>query len=327
MIAPVDAPGKIVYWALADDMGTKVGSLKGFGIGEEGVRDVLVPSQVALAHVGRDLRRLPHRHARRKRRRFLDGPDQLLRQPRRHPRGQHGRAADLRQPDGDVDDPHAARHPGLLEGALERRRSHRAAERHRDAELGAGRRHRERHAGAHRRREQGDRAGLQPRRQATWSTSRRRRSSTAAWPTGRPISTRFRTPTARAATRRRCRAAPIPAATEFYPSFSPDDALVAFTRLAGNGSSYSNPASEVYVVPFAGGTGGTAVRLAANDAAACQTTLASPGLTNDWPKWSPHAVTANGKTYYWLTFSSKRIGTRQRAALRHRAGGRRRRQG
>ena len=47
VIAPVDAPGKIVYWALADDMGTKVGSLKGFGIGEEGVRDVLVPSQVA----------------------------------------------------------------------------------------------------------------------------------------------------------------------------------------------------------------------------------------------------------------------------------------
>ena len=47
VVAPVDAPGKIVYWALADDMGAKVGSLKGFGIGEEGVRDVLVPSQVA----------------------------------------------------------------------------------------------------------------------------------------------------------------------------------------------------------------------------------------------------------------------------------------
>jgi Tol biopolymer transport system component len=97
-----------------------------------------------------------------------------------------------------------------------------------------------------------------------------------------------------------------PSATEFYPSFSPDDSLIAFTRLAGNGSSYSNPASEVYVVPS---TGGTAVRLAANDAAACQSALASPGLTNDWPKWSPHATTANGKTYYWLTFSSKRIGT------------------
>src|SRR3954468_1113011 len=45
-IAPVEAPGKIVYWALASDMGTKVGSLKGFGIGEESVETVLVPSQV-----------------------------------------------------------------------------------------------------------------------------------------------------------------------------------------------------------------------------------------------------------------------------------------
>ncbi len=46
VIAPVEAPGKIVYWALANDMGTKVGSLKGFGIGEESVENVLVPSQV-----------------------------------------------------------------------------------------------------------------------------------------------------------------------------------------------------------------------------------------------------------------------------------------
>ena len=43
VIAPVDAPGKIVYWALS----AGVGSLKGFGIGEEGTQDVLVPSQVA----------------------------------------------------------------------------------------------------------------------------------------------------------------------------------------------------------------------------------------------------------------------------------------
>ena len=62
-------------------------------------------------------------------------------------------------------------------------------------------------------------------------------------------------------------------------------------------------------MPFNGGVGGTALRLPANDAAACQTTTVSPGLTNDWPKWSPQAVTANGKTYYWLTFSSKRTGT------------------
>ena len=44
-VAPAEAPGKIVYWALP--MGfTNSGVLKGFGIGEEGVRDVLTPEQV-----------------------------------------------------------------------------------------------------------------------------------------------------------------------------------------------------------------------------------------------------------------------------------------
>ena len=42
-IAPVDAPGKIVYWSLSS---AGLGSLKGFGIGEEGVASVLVPGQV-----------------------------------------------------------------------------------------------------------------------------------------------------------------------------------------------------------------------------------------------------------------------------------------
>ena len=76
-----------------------------------------------LAHGVRDVRRLPHRHARRQRRRLLDGADQLLREHRRHPHGQHGRAARLRQSKRDVDDSYAARHPGVLEGPLDRRRS------------------------------------------------------------------------------------------------------------------------------------------------------------------------------------------------------------
>ena len=64
------------------------------------------------------------------------------------------------------------------------------------------------------------------------------------------------------------------------------------------------------MLPFNDGQGGTAVRLTANDAATCQSSLASPGLTNDWPKWSPHATTGgDGRTYYWLTFSSKRTGS------------------
>ena len=109
-------------------------------------------------------------------------------------------------------------------------------------------------------------------------------------------------------------AKPLPGAsdpnfTEYYPAFSPDDTFVAFTRVPGSESAYSNPHAEVYLLPFNGGLGGTALRLPANDAAACQTTTVSPGLTNDWPKWSPRPTVANGKTYYWLTFSSKRTGT------------------
>jgi hypothetical protein len=41
-IAPVEAPGKIVYWALPNGYGD--GILRGFGVGEEGVEDVLTSS-------------------------------------------------------------------------------------------------------------------------------------------------------------------------------------------------------------------------------------------------------------------------------------------
>ena len=100
-----------------------------------------------------------------------------------------------------------------------------------------------------------------------------------------------------------------PSLTEYYPSFSPDDAYVAFTRFAGTGNSYSNPQAEVFVVPVAGGT---ATRFAANDPPACLGGAHSPGIANDWPKWSPRATAApNGKTYYWVTFSSTRSGRPQ----------------
>jgi hypothetical protein len=98
--------------------------------------------------------------------------------------------------------------------------------------------------------------------------------------------------------------------TEYYPAFSPDDAYVAFTRFSGNGGdSYSNPQAEVFVVPAAGGA---ATRFGANDPPACQSGARSPGVANDWAKWSPQAMTGpNGKTYYWVVFSSKRSGHAQ----------------
>ena len=92
--------------------------------------------------------------------------------------------------------------------------------------------------------------------------------------------------------------------TEYYPAFSPDDLFIAFTRITGSGTAYSNNAAELFVIPS---SGGTALRIGANDPPSCETSVRSPGATNDWPKWSPEATTAgNGKTYYWLTFSSTR---------------------
>jgi WD40 repeat protein len=90
--------------------------------------------------------------------------------------------------------------------------------------------------------------------------------------------------------------------SEHYPAFSADDQMIAFTRVQPTTGSYDNPVSEVYIVPTAGGT---AVRLAANDPPTCGG-FSSPGVGNSWPKWSPKVEDSNGKTYYWLTFSSKR---------------------
>ena len=89
---------------------------------------------------------------------------------------------------------------------------------------------------------------------------------------------------------------------EFYPRFSPDDKYIAFNRVPTGQSSYANTQSEVFVIPAAGGT---PLRITANDPPTC-TGVTSPGVENSWPKWAPDVTTANGKNYYWLTFSSIR---------------------
>ena len=99
---------------------------------------------------------------------------------------------------------------------------------------------------------------------------------------------------------------------EYYPSFSADDKLIAFTRVGSPDGQmlYYRPDGEVYVVPA---EGGEAVRLAANDPPACSGER-SPGVINSWPKWSP-AVTVvppttmelgRARTFYFLIFSSAR---------------------
>lgn len=102
-------------------------------------------------------------------------------------------------------------------------------------------------------------------------------------------------------------ATPLPGASdpslhEFYPVYSPNDVLLAFNRTSQPVNTYSQPSTELAVVP---GNGGTATRLRANDPPAC-TGLVSPGITNSWPRWAPTASVSNDKTYYWVVFSSKR---------------------
>src|SRR4030095_2650144 len=65
---------------------------------------------------------------------------------------------------------------------------------------------------------------------------------------------------------------------------------------------YYRPDGEVNVIPT---EGGDAVRLTANDPPACSGE-SSPGVINSWAKWSPSVRGANGKTYYFLIFSSAR---------------------
>jgi hypothetical protein len=118
-----------------------------------------------------------------------------------------------------------------------------------------------------------------------------------------------------------------PAQNEYYPAWSPDDQIIAFNRVPVNHSMYNTTEAEVYVVPYNGGAGGTAIRLVANDPVACSGYV-SPGVQNTWPKWAPNPVsstrladggvaatgepapqTIDGLTYYWVTFSSNRSPT------------------
>jgi hypothetical protein len=102
-------------------------------------------------------------------------------------------------------------------------------------------------------------------------------------------------------------AEPVPGASErdyseYYPAYSPDDTLLAFTRTPRGQSSYNNRQAEVFIVPAAGGQ---AIRLAANDPPQCSGQR-SPGVTNSWPKWAPDVSRHGGRAYYWLVFSSTR---------------------
>ena len=105
-------------------------------------------------------------------------------------------------------------------------------------------------------------------------------------------------------------ASPVPGASttsreEYYPSFSPDDQLIAYTAVPAGQQMYANPNAEIFVVPRSAGT--TAIRLRANDPPACSG-RSSPGINNHWPRFAPVAPVIGGRTYYWLVFSTNHYG-------------------
>lgn len=97
--------------------------------------------------------------------------------------------------------------------------------------------------------------------------------------------------------------------SNYYPSFSPDGAYLAFTRADGktrsswssandacagkdgSGVSYDNPSATIWILPL---TGGAPIPLSAANG--------EPMRTNSWPRWAPKA---DGE-YLWLSFSSTR---------------------
>lgn len=90
---------------------------------------------------------------------------------------------------------------------------------------------------------------------------------------------------------------------EYYPAFSPDSRLITFTGAPQDRSAYNNSDAEIFVLPAEGAT--EAIRLLANDPPAC-TGATSPGVTNSWSKWAPRVSASGGKHYYFLAFSSTR---------------------
>jgi hypothetical protein len=102
-------------------------------------------------------------------------------------------------------------------------------------------------------------------------------------------------------------AMPVPGASdssfeEYYPAFSADDHLIAFTRVPSGESMYANRHAELAVVKVGSPQ---VLRLAANDPPKCSGKK-SPGINNHWPKWAPAALGRDGRTYYFFMFSSNR---------------------
>jgi TolB protein len=85
--------------------------------------------------------------------------------------------------------------------------------------------------------------------------------------------------------------APGVGGNNYYPSFSPDAAWVAFNRSASN--SYDAADAKVWAISS---SGGNPVELA----------VVNQQAGNSWPKFAPFVHHFQGSTIFWLTFSSRR---------------------
>ncbi|MBA2539974.1 MAG: PD40 domain-containing protein, partial [Deltaproteobacteria bacterium] len=87
-----------------------------------------------------------------------------------------------------------------------------------------------------------------------------------------------------------------PAASNYYPSWSPDGQWIAFTRTTGN--SYNDATATAWVVRSDGSQ------------PPIQLSLANKGvnLTNSWSRWTPFAASTgdSGEQVFYLTFSTAR---------------------
>jgi hypothetical protein len=78
----------------------------------------------------------------------------------------------------------------------------------------------------------------------------------------------------------------------YYPTFSPKGDWIAFNRSSGD--SYSDSDANIFIIRPDGKKLTKLNRLSGSK------------TSNSWPRWSPFVQTYNGRTIYWVTFSSLR---------------------
>jgi len=96
-----------------------------------------------------------------------------------------------------------------------------------------------------------------------------------------------------------------PSSLEYQPTFSADGKFIAFTRAAAGGpdGAFRNRSAELMVIPA---SGGSATRLLANEPNACAADSTPLALINGSPAWDPSPVHRDGRSYYFLLFTSAR---------------------